>query len=646
MNAKNKQLQSLVLEYLKSRFPDLKLSSKGMFDCPFSHNHKEETTKPTANIFPVGSNSIFCFDPNCQKLGDIYDLCRKIDFDNNKDVSDEDIEMFLTAELNINLNNPLDKLLEQYQTWGWSVFPIAKDTKRPLIKEWQTKEHKNIEEWKNWVKNGSGLGVSCGKISNLIPIDCDILTKEEADIVVEGTKTKKIEELKKKKQEGINKLKALPYFQNTAFQDSGLKGIHFLFQYDSDIPNSSFNYEGFHFDVQGDGAYLLIEPSTYCGIPRVMSGTEIKPMPEDLKKFILDNVSSKKEVVTTEECNWDSDVILKNLDGQCNNTFVKILGQLRKYMNPDQVERTAHIVNQQLLDNPMENRDIKAMCSSINNYHNADLGEIGNAILKHMKLVKQAHVKDLKECLGFARQDLEKSLVQLCEQNKIIKTKKDLYDYREDIIWKSDYTDLSTPLKYKIPIFGKYANFNEGSMIVIGGKSGTGKTHVAMEFVDGFVKQGLIPRVITTEADSGLGELAVAKSIPEGKFVYYQTAHPTSVPFYPNEVRIIDWLRAPKSEFHKLDQVYSDLNDKLVENGGVLIIFAQLRKENGTFYAEDMVEQFACFVAKFLYPEVNGKVDNKHPYFLTTKVRRSKIGKQYFEIPMLYNDENKSLMEI
>ena len=156
------------------------------------------------------------------------------------------------------------------------------------------------------------------------------------------------------------------------------------------------------------------------------------------------------------------------------------------------------------------------------------------------------------------------------------------------------------------------------------------------------MKQGLKVKLITTEADSGVGEIALARGLKEGDFLYYQTSDPLSVPFQKDEVRIIDWITPTDNDYTKIGLMYKQLNDKLVDHGGLLIALSQL-KDNGEFFAPNQISQYASLAGKFLYPEKNGQVDHLHPYLEICKMRRPKTNQKFIQIPMEYNFETKEL---
>ncbi|MEK6880092.1 MAG: bifunctional DNA primase/polymerase [Nanoarchaeota archaeon] len=633
-----RQLQSFIIPYLQKNITNFSMErNRSMFTCP-------ECKQLSASLFPPTSYNIRCYTPGCGEkgnIGDIFDLSRKLDFNNDKNLTEQDIAEYLIIDLKIKITGEINSLLEKYQKWGWSLFPVVKDTKTPAQKGWTEKTHKDINEWQGWVNNSSGLGVKCGKDSNVIGIDIDLITKEEAEIWQMGTATKTIEEIITKKETNLKKLKELNLFPDTVTQDSGWKGIHFFYQYDVDIPKSSFNYEGLHFDIQSDGGYILVEPSSYKGKGRIIKGDIIQPLSPETKKFLLEHIKKPSDLKVEDVIIPEGSEGLKNLDGNRNNTFISLMGQFRKYMPLENVERSAHLISQQFLERPMPAKEIKAMVQQIDKYHSADIDTIGEKILEHLKIVDVAHIKDIKECLGFDRKDLEKSIKNLLDIKKIYKIKKDLYQILENTVWREDFLNTGKPLGFKVPYFENVAHFDSGSMIVIGAVSGTGKTVLSMNWVDQFVKQNICPYLISTEAGSKFGKTAQALGLKESDFKFIVTNDPSKISFPKNSVVIVDWLKAKNSEYQKTETLYESFNDKLVENGGLLIIFAQLKRETKLFYAEDMVSHFGALVAKFLYPQVNGVEDNSKPYFKTEKIRDSKTNQQYLTIPLQYNYDTK-----
>ena len=632
---KNKNvIKSYILDYLKKVIPNFTKKGK-MFTCP---NCKKES----ANIFPPDSHEVFCFEPECQKIGNIIDICRTIEFDGNKDITDDDIGKHLIKMFDIKTDDHINQLLEEYANFQWDLVPIKNDDKIPVEKKWPTKNHKDIKEWKEWLDNGLGLGVKTGLISNVTIIDVDLITKEEAEIWQKGTATKKIEEIITKKEEGLKKLKTLPMFQDTLTQDSGWKGIHFFYKYEPDVPKCSFDYEGFHFDIENDGGYVLIEPSTYVGKSRKIIGDKINTMGDDLKQLIL---ATRTKIVLPE--NTDSfyvddgnveDGTIKGLDGNCNNTFIKVGGMLRKFMNVKQTEQTLALINKYMLDTPMDFKSIKGMCEQIEKYTGTDNKVLYNQIYEFLARHEEASVRDLRECLNAEPKDIKEVLADLIKDQKIFK-QKSLYKMIQKANWKTEFIQESQILPYDVPYFNNYATFRRGDMICIGGKTGVGKSHIALNIIKKFLENKTQPegglRYLSSEPGNRFAKIAMELGLKEGDFYFCNHYQPEKIELEDNAVTIIDWLLP--DDFSQTANIYKIFAQQLDKHGGLCYIFSQL-KDSGDFYAEQMVKFFASVAAKYTYTEKNGLADNQNTCFKTEKIRESKTKQQFITIPTYFND--------
>jgi len=608
-----------IMDYLQKVTPNFQKKGK-MFTCL-------KCKQLSANIFPPDSNKVFCLTPDCGKQGDIVDVCRTAEFDNCQDVPREDIEKYLIKMFDIKTVERTYKIFDKYVKWGWDMVPVEKNRKESWIeKEWQLKSHKDKSEWIEWA-NSINMGVQTGKKSNIVGIDFDFVESGlKKKIYASNGAKEDIEKAKKQHIDGLTLVKKeMPWLDWTTVQQNTFGGIHLFYVYDKEIPKTAFNFNGVHIDIESEGGQIVVEPSVVGGQKRTIIGDEIKPLPKELKELIINSCGKNKKEEKTEHVQENTELTFENLNSNRNNTFIKLYGELRKEMPIKIAFRTLQKFNN-LLDKKLPLRDLKAMAGQAEKYYEADIEKISEEIINHFKIVQQeVNYRDLKEVLnGVERTDIEKAIRSLLDKNKIYRIKKDWYKLVTDVEWRTDFLSVNKPLNITVPYFSNYAKFVNGAMLVIGGKTGTGKTHWAVNLIEHFVKQGICPKLISTEATGGFADVALARGLKEGDFKFWQTTDPTNVPFQPNEVRIIDWLKAPNSEFFKLDTIYEELNNKLVNFGGLLIVLAQLKQDNGKFYAEDMVMQFASLVGKFLYPEVNGVVDNLHPYIKTTKIRKPK----------------------
>jgi hypothetical protein len=205
---------------------------------------------------------------------------------------------------------------------------------------------------------------------------------------------------------------------------------------------------------------------------------------------------------------------------------------------------------------------------------------------------------------------------------------------------------IGKPLDFEVPWFSKYSNFEDADMIILGASTGIGKSTLTANLLKEFKNQNITPYLISTEKGARLKKTASKLGLVEGDFYFKITPDPLDIEFEENSVTILDWLK-PK-DYAKTDQMFSNLNERLIEKGGLLIVFMQLR-DSGEFRAKDMVSHYASLVATYNYKEIKngeGKVvgyDRQNTYWQIEKIRDDdgKPGVYKPQIPMKYNRETK-----
>lgn len=611
-----KQIKSYVIDFLKARIPEFQTQKNGgLFTCPYCK-------KVAANVYPPTSGKVHCFTPECGNLGDIFDLCRKMDFD-GQDIPDDELADLLVQEFNIQTNNKIEAMLQKYEAWGWSLVPVRANTKiADIEKDWQKKEHKNISEWRDWLKSGLNFGINGGEISNITIIDID---------------TKKVpQELQ-------------PYLDTTLMQTTP-KGYHLFWKYDPTLPTVNLRSKSggdLPVEIRSNGSQTVIYPSIVEGKDRFFNDKEIQPMPEGLKiwlnQFITPNdakieTSINEDIKPNAQIN-EADFTFEKLNGNRNNTFLQFGGILRKYHPIKEVERIMNLVNNAFIDKALPQKEIKAMIRELGKYGSADINLIQKNVLEYLQKHEEATSRDLVECVKAERKDIQEALAQLIQEQKVYK-QKTLYKAIKDVEWKSTFIDDIKTLSYQIPYFDSYAQFREGDQIVIGGNPGTGKTHLAMNFVRKFVEQGITPYYYGTESKSRYLQIALELGLKEGDFFWATGYEPSKIELKDNSVTIIDWLDI--AEFSETAQIYKLLQKQLDKHSGILIVFSQLNNGD-VFYAENQLKFYCSLAAKYLYTKVNGILDTNNTYFKVEKVRESKTGHQYFTIPTKFDSSTKTV---
>jgi len=117
--------------------------------------------------------------------------------------------------------------------------------------------------------------------------------------------------------------------------------------------------------------------------------------------------------------------------------------------------------------------------------------------------------------------------------------------------------------------------------------------------------------------------------------------HPSDIELVDNAVTIIDWLKPKDGDFAKTDNTFEHLHNQLKKHKGFLIVFTQIRTSNKEFFAPDQVKNYGALVARYLFG--NGGKDSENTYFKTEKIRDSRNGQQYLEIPMYFDKDKKTL---
>ena len=634
-----KVITSYLQKYLEYKRPDIKINNSKLFICPFAHEHGDKDTKPSCKIYTKYGHVLKCFNASHRDSLDIFKVFRKLESD-MASFNDDDIAEYLTNLLDIKTNEKIDALFNGYYESGFHLIPIqsghkdtkenskgADENKKPISGiSWKKTTSNNISQWKEWYDAKLNFALVLGKISDTIAIDID------SDKTLEIMK---------------------PKMDTTAVQTTS-KGFHFLYKYEDwmdDIQHINLRSKGYEMEFRANNSYIVIAPSSVRGEERKWNGNKIVKMPLELKEFLQGLIDKQSKVISEEDKlvdlfkSGDLNVKtpLKGLDGECNDTFIKLGGLLRKRMSAKQVEWGLYNFNK-ILDKPMDYKHLKQMSYQLKKYDDFDKKEIAKDVLEHLKLLETSTARGLKDSLGYEMKTIEEVLAYLVKEEKIKKCNK-VYKYIPKIDWETDFMSTGVPLNFEVPYFGKYARFDSGSMIVIGASTGRGKSHLACNLMNEFKKLNIIPNYICTEAGSKFGIISATLGLKVGDYKFIRIPDASTIELEDNAVTIIDWLKPPNSEYNKTDTLYEALNGQLVKHGGLLIIMVQLRKE-GTFFASDLFDFYCSLVATYNWTKIkclNDEViyDSENTFLKTEKIRDSKSGQQHIVIPTHFNRETK-----
>ena len=330
------------------------------------------------------------------------------------------------------------------------------------------------------------------------------------------------------------------------------------------------------------------------------------------------------------------------MNGRCNDTFIKIGGVLRKKLNIDNTKYALNIFNK-ALDVPMDKKAISGILRQLDKYQTYDKSELAEEVVKRLDIIKVATAFQIAGSLKKDQKDIEDVLKYLEDQNKVIHLGNRKYQLVQEVEWTTQKDDMSIPVDFRVPYFHDYNYFDWGNMVIIGGASGTGKTHITGNIIKKLVDQGLKPYLITTEAGSKIGKITNKLGVPDECYLVPKkiVKHPMDIELVDNAITIIDWLKVKDGDYAKTDMTYEHFHEQLKKHGGFLIILTQLRKSNNEFFARDQIEFYGSCVAKYCFGN-NGQ-DSENTLFQIEKLRDSRTGQQYLTIPTHFDKDTKIL---
>ncbi len=234
---------------------------------------------------------------------------------------------------------------------------------------------------------------------------------------------------------------------------------------------------------------------------------------------------------------------------------------------------------------------------------------------------------------------IDKTLAYLVKEG-LIQKRGNLYIYVHRLEWKTDLIESTKPLPFKMPYFYDLANFSMGDIIIIGGHTGTGKTIIAMNIVKQLALQNIKTHYISLESGSRFRKDALKLGLTENDFYHAFCYDPTKVELENNAVTIVDWLNP--SAFKDTHLTLGHYCNQLDKHSGILIIMVQL-KENGDFFAPNLLNLFPALSVKYLY---DADVNGMSGYFEVNKVREAIRQKRVTKIPCKYNWDTKELLRV
>jgi len=602
-----------ILKYLEKHIDNFKVNKRGkvwLFTCPVCK--KEGVCR-----FIPFANKVNCVA--CSYTGDIVDIAKvigDIDFEDTDDI----IRDKLCIDLGLKNERIQRSVLDFYSNCAFDMTPIKADSKLPFELDWLNKEHKDITEWEEWLALGMNIGVKCGKKSNITIIDID-QTEIPAD---------------------IDLVKGNPLIQKTG------RGWHFIYKY-ADLPTTKITE--YKLDILNNGKQAVIYPSTITDEAgnkserQFITPLELTEMPPDLIKLLKSKLDSHfSQTVANNEIKddiiIDENSSLNLIDsGSRNNALLQLGGILSKELNSQQVEFAISVLNKKLCTPPLGQKEVMTIAKSLDKYLKRDEKDLATQIFKYLNIVEFANSKEIRDALGFPKEDIDKALAYLVKELRLLKRGRN-FSIIKRANWKTDLNVHYNNIDFNMPYFGQHANLCWGDMIVLGSKSKYGKTTIAINLVADLVKQGKKPYYISLEAGSRFTKTAMALKLQEGDFVWDFVPDPTKIQLEDNAITILDWLLVEDKS--QTDNVMKHFVEQLYKTQGFLIAFVQL-KEDGSYFAPNMTKQFPALAARYLYTDDDAGIKGN---WVIDAIRDPKKHTKTGIIPCEYDIHTKMLKEV
>lgn len=317
---------------------------------------------------------------------------------------------------------------------------------------------------------------------------------------------------------------------------------------------------------------------------------------------------------------------------------------LRKQLSVSDTEFVLGVFNKISCQPQLPYSEMKNITNSIVSYNFFDEKELANQILQYLKDVSEASLKDIERIvMGDTRLKAEEKekidkVIAYLRKEELIQKKGNIVVPVKKLEWQIDLMDELKPLSFKVPYFNDLAYFSNREMIIIGMKTGQGKTHLAMNIVKQLKQQNIKTKYVSLEKGSKFKKIALQLGLVENDFEHTCCYEPTQIELEKNAVTIVDWLNIP--DFKNTHLTFGHFSQQLDKQGGFLIVFLQL-KEDGSWFAINLVDWFAVLAVKYFQDEDS---DGSSGYFDIGKVRDRICKKRVSKIPCKFNWETKELI--
>ena len=189
-----------------------------------------------------------------------------------------------------------------------------------------------------------------------------------------------------------------------------------------------------------------------------------------------------------------------------HSVLMEVGGGLTKIMNIKEVSFALNIVNETVFPNPVPQEEFADIVTSLGKYIDEQEANVKKSVLDYIALTDSATKQDIefavfdRRVTGKYKVLLDTTLFNLIQEHKIFKNSSWGYEIVKKIQWSDNISDVGMPIKFEMPYFHNYANFNYGDVAIIGGATKTGKTTLAMNLSKDLLSKALNLSIFTMKA--------------------------------------------------------------------------------------------------------------------------------------------------
>lgn len=436
------------------------------------------------------------------------------------------------------MNKMTKDLLDFYVACGFSVIPIAKNSKKPTIswtKYQSTKPTK--EELSLWFASDKNIAIITGNISNLSVIDCD--SEASFNELTEGVDL------------------SLAWIVRTP---NG--GKHIYFRYTPELKTQA--NPSLKIDVRNNGGYVLAPPSTIDDKQYVFE--QLHDRLGEVPPIIIERINGKKQ---ENNIRFSESNLLEG--GRDEGLFHLAYTLAKGGMGFDEIFEALKPYAK-MCKPPFPEKDLKAKIISALRRLNEKPLSLTEEVLQYVKQTNGVFsyrdvCKDLNVFSTADKKNVSKILSQLSEQGILEKSGSwnATYRLRQNDLTPINLkrTELPTPLDLRFPFeLENLVKIYPKNIIVVAGTQNVGKTLFFLNFVkmnqDKFPIHYFNSEMSEEEMILRLNQFGDV----EWNFNAYTRSQNFTDVIRPNEINIIDYLEVA-DEFWKVGRALSDIHEKL-----------------------------------------------------------------------------------